>query len=129
MGVAAGFAPWAIGTELDGSIVQPVLRAALYGLKPTVGSTDLRGSQAEGSVLISIGGLAKTPQDLADLTSVLMPGTNFDSFLTESWEGIGIACLDSVKWHYPDSVSEVNKDFDNQSVVIIGPLTDYLITY
>ena len=96
--------------------MQPALRAALYGLKPTVNTTDLRGSRAEGSKLSSVGGLARTPKDLADLTSVILPGTNFDPFLKGSWEGIKIAVVDPVIWHYPDSVCEVNPNFDKQSV-------------
>jgi Asp-tRNA(Asn)/Glu-tRNA(Gln) amidotransferase A subunit family amidase len=98
--------------------VQPALRAALYCLKPTVGTTDLRGSQAEGSKVTSLGRLARTTKDLADLTSVLLPGRTFDSFQTGSWKGIKIAVVDPVAWHYPDSVSERNSDFDRQSVCI-----------
>lgn len=125
--MAAGFSPWSIGTEADGSIIQPALRAAVYGLKPTVGATDLKGAQAEGSRLTSLGGLAKTTKDLADLTSAVMPGTNFDSFLKGSWEGIRIAYLDPIEWHYPESVSEVNDDFDKQSVCeIISSFATYL---
>jgi len=115
--VAAGFAPWSIGTELDGSIVQPALRAALYSLKPTPGHVDLmKGSQAEGSLMTGIGGLARSAQDLADLTSAVLPGTDFGADLTTSWEGFGIANLNFDEWHYPDSVSEVVPDYDKQSV-------------
>lgn len=119
--VAAGFSPWSIGTESDGSIIQPALRAAVYGLKPTVGATDLKGAEAEQSRLSSLGGFAKTTKDLADLTSTIMSGPSFDSFLKGSWKGIRIAYLDPIKWHYPESVSEVNDDFDKQSVCEIIP--------
>lgn len=36
MGVSAGFAPIAVGTETDGSIISPAEKAALFGIKPTV---------------------------------------------------------------------------------------------
>ncbi|KAK0612157.1 amidase signature domain-containing protein [Immersiella caudata] len=45
VGVATCFAPIAIGTELDGSIIIPAARAGLYALKLTPGSVDTTGIQ------------------------------------------------------------------------------------
>ncbi|KAL7414392.1 amidase signature domain-containing protein [Mrakia frigida] len=39
VGVSAGFAAAALGSETDGSIICPSSRAALFGIKPTVGLT------------------------------------------------------------------------------------------
>ncbi len=92
------------------------MRCALYGFKPTAGATDLRGSQAEGSKMTGIGPIARTTRDLADVTAAIVPGTDFDSSITGSWEGIRIAVLDPIVWHYPDGISDPNPDFDKQSV-------------
>lgn len=43
VGVSAGFASLYFGTETDGSIVLPANRAALYGIKATVGSVSAVG--------------------------------------------------------------------------------------
>jgi amidase len=43
VGVSAGFGPVALGTETDGSIICPGSRAALYGIKPTVGLVSRAG--------------------------------------------------------------------------------------
>ncbi|KAI1173817.1 amidase signature enzyme [Nemania sp. FL0916] len=66
-GVAAGFSPIALATETDGSIVQPSNRAALYGMKATVGSISTKGTAPWSPFTDSIGGMAKSPQDLAAL--------------------------------------------------------------
>ncbi|KAF2111040.1 amidase signature domain-containing protein [Lophiotrema nucula] len=115
VGVAAGFAPLSIGTELDGSIVQPALRVGLYSLKPTPLSHDLRGSQAEGSLNTRVSPLARTAKDVADLTAVLLGRQDYDSSLTGTWDGIRIAYLNADKWHYPEGISESNEKFDTQS--------------
>lgn len=121
MGVASGFAPLSVGTELDGSIVQPAMRVGLYSLKPTPLSHDLRGSQAEGSLMTGVGPLARTAKDIADFTAVLLGKSDYDSSLTGSWNGIRIAYLNSDKWHYPEGISEHNESFNAQSVRIPSP--------
>ncbi|KAI4184066.1 MAG: hypothetical protein L6R41_004993 [Letrouitia leprolyta] len=42
-GEAAGFAPVSIGTESDGSVVQPATRALLYGMKATLHTVNTFG--------------------------------------------------------------------------------------
>lgn len=43
VGVAAGFGLIILGTESDGSVVQPRTDAALYGLKADLEMTDISG--------------------------------------------------------------------------------------
>lgn len=43
--VASGFAPLAIGTETNGSLVWPACRCALYSIKPTVGMISQRDNE------------------------------------------------------------------------------------
>jgi len=52
--VSAGFALVGIGTENDGSIVQPASRQALYALKPTLGLAIAEGCWQLGFVDPSI---------------------------------------------------------------------------
>ena len=69
--VAAGLAPYAIGTETDGSISCPAAFNGCVGLKPTVGvvPTDRRG--ADLGVAGLPGPMARTVRDAAALLSVL----------------------------------------------------------
>ncbi|KAF7893075.1 uncharacterized protein EAF02_000613 [Botrytis sinoallii] len=55
-GVAAGFAPLAIATETDGSITQPANRAALFGIKVTVGRASTEGTAPWSALTDSVGG-------------------------------------------------------------------------
>ncbi|KPM44909.1 hypothetical protein AK830_g1647 [Neonectria ditissima] len=109
---AAGFAPICIGTEADGSIVQPAIRAALYSMKGTVGDVDMFGTQSGGAAFDSAGPIAKTPEDCADVMEVLLPGRDFRSHLKRSWKGIGIAYLNYDIWQFPDTVCEKTPAFD-----------------
>ncbi|GAW27360.1 putative amidase family protein [Rosellinia necatrix] len=111
---AAGFAPLCIGTEADGSIVQPAIRAALYSMKGTVGDVNMVGTQSGGAAFDSAGPLAKSVEDCADAMEILLPGRNFRSHLTQSWQGIRIAYLNYDAWQFPDAVCEKTPSFDEQ---------------
>ncbi|KAF7938251.1 hypothetical protein BELL_0526g00060 [Botrytis elliptica] len=55
-GATAGFAPLAIATETDGSITQPANRAALFGIKVTVGRASTEGTAPWSVLTDSVGG-------------------------------------------------------------------------
>ncbi|KAI1364481.1 amidase signature domain-containing protein [Xylaria arbuscula] len=111
---AAGFASFSIGTEADGSIVQPGVRAALYSIKGTVGDVNMVGTQSGGAAFDSAGPLAKSVEDCADVMDILLPGRDFQKYLKRSWHGIKIAYLDYDVWQFPDSVCEKTPAFDEQ---------------
>ncbi|KAI1130215.1 amidase signature domain-containing protein [Nemania abortiva] len=111
---AAGFAPLCIGTEADGSIVQPAIRAALYSIKGTVGDVDMVGTQSGGAAFDSAGPLAKSVEDCADVMDILLPGRDFHTYLKKSWQGIKIAYLNYDAWQFPDSVCEKTPAFDEE---------------
>jgi aspartyl-tRNA(Asn)/glutamyl-tRNA(Gln) amidotransferase subunit A len=69
--VAAGTAPWAIGTDTGGSIRQPAALCGIVGLKPTYGAISRYGMVAFASSLDQCGPLTRTIADAALLLSVM----------------------------------------------------------
>ena len=84
--VAAGCAPWALGTDTGGSIRQPAALCGIVGLKPTYGTVSRYGMIAFASSLDQAGPLTRdvtdaalllrhmVGQDARDCTSVGFPG-------------------------------------------------------
>jgi len=84
--VAAGLAPWAIGTDTGGSIRQPAALCGIVGLKPTYGACSRFGMIAFASSLDQAGPLTRDVTDAAlllrhmighdarDSTSLPFPG-------------------------------------------------------
>jgi aspartyl-tRNA(Asn)/glutamyl-tRNA(Gln) amidotransferase subunit A len=83
--VAAGLAPWALGTDTGGSIRQPAALCGIVGLKPTYGACSRYGMIAFASSLDQAGPLTRDVTDAAlllrhmvgrdrrDSTSVVFP--------------------------------------------------------
>ena len=63
--VAAGLAPWAIGTDTGGSIRQPAALCGIVGLKPTYGAVSRYGMIAFASGLDQAGPLTRDVTDAA----------------------------------------------------------------
>jgi aspartyl-tRNA(Asn)/glutamyl-tRNA(Gln) amidotransferase subunit A len=84
--VAAGLAPWALGTDTGGSIRQPAALCGIVGMKPTYGSVSRYGMIAFASSLDQAGPLTRDVRDAAlllrhmvghdqcDATSLPFPG-------------------------------------------------------
>jgi aspartyl-tRNA(Asn)/glutamyl-tRNA(Gln) amidotransferase subunit A len=69
--VAAGLAPWALGSDTGGSIKQPAALCANVGLRPTYGTVSRYGIIAFASSLDQVGPVARTVRDCAFLYSVI----------------------------------------------------------
>jgi aspartyl-tRNA(Asn)/glutamyl-tRNA(Gln) amidotransferase subunit A len=77
--VAAGLAPWAIGTDTGGSIRQPASLCGIVGLKPTYGAISRYGMIAFASSLDQCGPLTRTVTDAALLLRHLVGRDPCDS--------------------------------------------------
>ncbi|KAI8717229.1 hypothetical protein NCS52_00798100 [Fusarium sp. LHS14.1] len=62
-GVAANAIAFSLGTETDGSVINPANRNALVGFKPTVGLTSRAGVIPESEHQDSVGAFARTVKD------------------------------------------------------------------
>ncbi|KAF5601401.1 glutamyl-tRNA(Gln) amidotransferase subunit A [Fusarium pseudoanthophilum] len=70
-GVSAGFVPLALGTDTEGSILGPSSRGALYGLRPSIGTTSRTGVVPISSSSDTTGPLGKTTWDVAATLSIM----------------------------------------------------------
>jgi aspartyl-tRNA(Asn)/glutamyl-tRNA(Gln) amidotransferase subunit A len=77
--VAAGSAPWAIGTDTGGSIRQPAALCGIVGLKPTYGAVSRYGMIAFASSLDQCGPLTRDVTDAAMLLRLLQGRDPCDS--------------------------------------------------
>ena len=95
--VAAGLAPWALGSDTGGSIKQPAALCGVVGLRPTYGTVSRAGIVAFASSLDQIGPIAKTVGDCAFLYSVIAGRDPSDSTTVELPEPVAIPEAEDLK--------------------------------
>lgn len=81
--VAAGLAPFALGTDTGGSIRQPAGFCGVVGYKPTYGLISRSGVVAMASSTDVVGPLTKTVQDVALLVDIMAGKDKLDSTTVE----------------------------------------------
>ena len=77
--VAAGLAPWSLGTDTGGSIRQPAAFCGLVGLMPTYGTVSRFGVVAFACSLEQVGPMTLTVRDCALLQQVIAGGSERDA--------------------------------------------------
>jgi aspartyl-tRNA(Asn)/glutamyl-tRNA(Gln) amidotransferase subunit A len=88
--VAAGTAPWAIGTDTGGSIRQPASLCGIVGMKPTYGAISRYGMIAFASSLDQCGPLTRDVTDAAILLGHLQGRDPCDSTSLGIPDGIAL---------------------------------------
>ena len=111
--VAAGFAPLSLGTEAVGSLITPANRAALYGLKLPPGVSPNDGVFGISNTFDGVGGMAKSPADLAMLIALLM-GQPEKQMSAENILSVGF--VDPRKWKLPAAACKVEEHDAEQMV-------------
>jgi aspartyl-tRNA(Asn)/glutamyl-tRNA(Gln) amidotransferase subunit A len=95
--VAAGLAPWALGSDTGGSIKQPAALCGLVGLRPTYGAVSRYGIVAFASSLDQVGPITKTVRDNALLYGVIAGRDPCDSTTVELPELVEIPAAEDLK--------------------------------
>ncbi len=106
--VAAGLAPWALGTDTGGSIRQPAALCGIVGLKPTYGAVSRYGMIAFASSLDQAGPLTRDVADAALLLSQMVGRDECDATSLELPEAIGVPNaerLDGVRLGVPGELT------------------------
>jgi aspartyl-tRNA(Asn)/glutamyl-tRNA(Gln) amidotransferase subunit A len=113
--VAAGLAPWAIGTDTGGSIRQPAALCGIVGLKPTYGACSRYGMIAFASSLDQAGPLARDVRDAALLFSHMVGRDASDATSLEFPEPVRLPeaeRLDGVRLGVPEELSSDEAGID-----------------
>jgi aspartyl-tRNA(Asn)/glutamyl-tRNA(Gln) amidotransferase subunit A len=106
--VAAGLAPWAIGTDTGGSIRQPAALCGIVGLKPTYGAVSRYGMIAFASSLDQAGPLTRDVTDTALLFSHMVGRDHCDSTSLEFPEEVRLPTaerLDGLRFGVPPELT------------------------
>jgi aspartyl-tRNA(Asn)/glutamyl-tRNA(Gln) amidotransferase subunit A len=106
--VAAGSAPWALGTDTGGSIRQPAAMTGIVGLKPTYGTVSRYGMIAFASSLDQAGPLTRDVTDAALLLGHMTGRDPMDSTSLQHPEAIALPSaqrLDGITLGVPESLT------------------------
>jgi aspartyl-tRNA(Asn)/glutamyl-tRNA(Gln) amidotransferase subunit A len=95
--VAAGLAPWALGSDTGGSVKQPASLCGIVGLRPTYGTVSRYGIVAFASSLDQVGPMTKTVRDNALLYRIVAGRDPLDTTTVELPEPIEVPETEDLK--------------------------------
>jgi aspartyl-tRNA(Asn)/glutamyl-tRNA(Gln) amidotransferase subunit A len=95
--VAAGLAPWALGSDTGGSIKQPAALCGIVGLRPTYGTVSRYGIVAFASSLDQVGPLTRTVRDCALLYGIIAGRDPCDSTTVELPQPVEVPEADDLR--------------------------------
>jgi aspartyl-tRNA(Asn)/glutamyl-tRNA(Gln) amidotransferase subunit A len=117
--VAAGLAPWALGTDTGGSIRQPAALCGIVGLKPTYGAVSRYGMIAFASSLDQAGPLTRDVTDAALLLKHMIGRDRCDATslqFPQEIERPRAERLDGVRLGVPAELQKPGADFAGAEV-------------
>jgi aspartyl-tRNA(Asn)/glutamyl-tRNA(Gln) amidotransferase subunit A len=117
--VAAGLAPWALGTDTGGSVRQPAALCGVVGLKPTYGSVSRYGMIAFASSLDQAGPLTRDVADAALLLGHMVGRDHCDATSLQFPQEISKPTaerLDGVRLGVPVELQNAGADFAGAEV-------------
>jgi aspartyl-tRNA(Asn)/glutamyl-tRNA(Gln) amidotransferase subunit A len=129
--VAAGLAPWALGSDTGGSVKQPASLCGIVGLRPTYGTVSRYGIVAFASSLDQIGPMTKTVRDCALLYRIVAGRDPCDTTTVELSEPVAIPDaedLNGVRIGVPRELNEADgiepgvKDAVDRTIELCGEL-------
>jgi len=106
--VAAGLAPWALGSDTGGSIRQPAALCGIVGLKPTYGAVSRYGMIAFASSLDQAGPLTRDVTDAALLLREMVGHDEYDATSLQFPHAIELPSaerLDGVTFGVPEELT------------------------
>ena len=130
--VAAGLAPFAVGSDGGGSIRIPAAWCGVVGLKPSRGRVPAQGGQGSFTGLVTAGPIARTVADAAMLLDALVrpggrprsagyatapPAGQEEAFLGQAVRGEGRFTIGVLQGSVWDDALEVEVDEDNAAAV------------
>ncbi|KKP02347.1 hypothetical protein THAR02_05547 [Trichoderma harzianum] len=124
VGVSAGYAPLAIGTDTGGSLITPSTRAGLYTLRPTMNLVPQDGLIPLSHLFDTAGPMAKSPADLANFLDVLATpkGSKMRKYhcqmIANDFRDFKFGFLSPEKWGFdsdlqrpvPEATAQIRKD-------------------
>jgi aspartyl-tRNA(Asn)/glutamyl-tRNA(Gln) amidotransferase subunit A len=117
--VAAGLAPWALGTDTGGSIRQPAALCGIVGLKPTYGAVSRYGMIAFASSLDQAGPLTRDVTDAALMLRHLVGRDECDATSLSFPEEIALPSaerLDGIRLGVPKELTSDSTGEDGEGI-------------